>query len=337
MSTLTIVETTETKTGEISIKPFFNPGVRNMGLEKYEMVVFDGIHQVEHVALLDANGMKRYVTGLNEFAPDIKLIPDKEKKAAKVKEIRKIVAQLEREIFTNIVEVDDPEFWNKCIHLKPDNDEFWSKIKLKCGNSPIFLDPKKPMDLVLIYAIEAGGFSMVAPSYEAARSMNKAPKFYLDKYVDTASTKTEVKKIRNKALSTLQTLFDSNQNKLFYIAKIVDGNSTQYKKTTPNDIIYDNMDKFINGEGVEKNLKRAATAFNETAALDMENLKIRSIIKDSTFYKLIAIKSDGFIYHLNSTTMMGRNVSDCVEFLKNPLNDAILIDLTREVEKFWNM
>ena len=31
----------------------------------------------------------------------------------------------------------------------------------------------------------------------------------------------------------------SNQTKLFYIAKVVDSNSTQYIKSTPNDIIYE--------------------------------------------------------------------------------------------------
>jgi hypothetical protein len=34
--------------------------------------------------------------------------------------------------------------------------------------------------------------------------------------------------------------------------------------------------------------------------------------------------------------MMGRNASDVSEFLKNPLNEQILIDIQTQVEKFWN-
>jgi hypothetical protein len=187
-----------------------------------------------------------------------------------------------------------------------------------------------------LYGIEAGGFSIVGRSYEEARSRAVAPKFYLDKTIDTVSTKTEVKKLKNKALSELQKLYDKNTNKLLYVAKVIDANSVQYKKSTPNDIVYDNMDRYINGEGVEKNLKRAATSFLDVCALDMETLKLKSIIRDATFYKMIATKPDGFIYHMESSAMMGRNPSDCVEFLRNPLNENVLITLTKAVEKFWN-
>jgi len=176
----------------------------------------------------------------------------------------------------------------------------------------------------------------VCKSYDEARGKAVPPKFYLDKFVDTVASKTEVSKLRNKAVSELVKLFDKNQNKLFYVAKVVDGNSVQYKKTTPNDVIYDNMDKFIRGDGIETNLRRAAQLFLDTVALDMEVLKIKAIVKDATFYKFISPKADGFIYHTDSGSMLGRNVSDCIEYLKNPLNDSILLDLTKKVEKFWS-
>ena len=51
----------------------------------------------------------------------------------------------------------DKEFWNKLTLLKPDNDKFWSRISIKCGNDPVFLDPyNNPYDLIkesLIYLI----------------------------------------------------------------------------------------------------------------------------------------------------------------------------------------
>ena len=279
---VTIVSTPyDVKSGAISVKPYFDPSVSNLGLEKYGLSLYDGVYHEEQLACIERNGISRYVTGLNEFAPEVKLIKDKETREAKIKEIRSTVAQLERELAANIVDSEDPEFWNKIKLLKPDNQEFWNKISLRCGNEPVILDPNKdPYDMIKLYAIEAGGFSMVAPSYEMAKSLAVPPKFYLDKYIETVSTKTEVKKIKNKAISELDKLFNKNQNKLFYVAKVVDANSPQYKKNTPNDVIYDNMDKYINGEGVERNLKRAANTFLDAVNLDMETLKIKAIVKD---------------------------------------------------------
>ena len=336
---VTIVSTPyDVKSGNISIKPYFDPKMSNLGLEKYGMSLHEGVFHEEQLACLEQNGIKRYITGLNEFAPEVKLIQSDEAREAKIKEIRTVVAQLEKELAANIIDPKDSEFWNKVKLLKHDNDEFWSKITMRCGNQTVLLDPAKdPYDLIKLIAIEAGGFSMIAPSYEAARSASVAPKFYLDKYVATVSTKTEIKKLKNKALAELDKLFNKNTNKLFYIAKVVDGNSTQYKKSTPNDIIYDNMDKFITGQGVETNLKRAAQSFLDACAMDMETLKIKSIVKDASFYKFINPKADGFIYHTDSGSLLGRNVADCLEYLKNPLNDSILADLTKKVEKYWNV
>jgi len=333
----TQVELPTLKSGNVSIKPYFDSQMSNLGLEKYGMALHDGVFHEEQLACIEQNGIKRYITGLNEFAPDVKMIKDPEAREAKIKEIRAVVSELERDLNANFVEPDDADFWNKIKLLSPSNYLFWNTITIRCGNQPIYLDPiKDPHAVIKLYAIEAGGFSILAKSYEDARARAVPPKFYLDKLIDTVSTKTEVKKLKNKALSELQKLFDKNTNKLFYVAKVVDGHSTQYKKSTPNDIVYDNMDKFINGEGVETNHKRAAQSFLDAAALDMETLKIKTLIKDATFYKFIAPKIDGFIYHIDTSIMMGRNPSDCLEFLRNPLNESVLISITKGVEKFWN-
>lgn len=337
MSTMTMVEMyPQNKKSKIAIRPFFDPRVDNMGLQNYGLALFDGVFHEEQIACLEINGIKRYLTGLNEFAPELYDMPSEEKEA-KIKQIRTVVSQLEKTLNSNVVDPADKEFWNKIKLLKPDNSEFWDKIKLRCSNEPVFLDPAgDPYDLIKLYAIECGGFSMIAKSLEEAKSMNRPPKFYLDKLEETANTNTELKKLRNKAASELHKLFDKNQNKLFYIAKILDINSAQYKKSTPNDIIYDNMDKYISGELVDKDKKKTAEKFLDVSRLDMEALKIRAMVKDATYYKIIATKADGFIYHLSSATMMGRNASDVTEFLKNPLNEQILIDIQTQVEKFWN-
>lgn len=324
------------KTSTLAVRPFVDNATANMGLERYQMVVFEGVVHEEQLACLEYNGIKRYVTGLNEFAPEVKMLPEDERESV-IKQIRITVSQLEKELASNVVEPDDKEFWNKVKLLKPDNDDFWGRIIMRFGNEPIFLDPSKdPYDLIKLKAIEAGGFSTVCKSLEEARVQPVPPKFYLDKFEETASIRTEVKKLRNKALSELQKLFEKNTNKLFYVCKVIDANSTQYKKSTPLDIMYDNMDKFINGETVDKDKRKTAQRFLEISSLDMESLKLRSLVKDANFYKIIATRGDGFIYHMKSTSMMGKNSSDVVEFLKNPLNEEVLADITKNVETFWN-
>lgn len=323
--------------GAITIKPYFNDRVENMGLEKYGLALYDGVFHEEQLACLENNGIKRYLTGLNEFAPDVKNIKDPETREARIKEIRIAVADLEKELAANVIEVDDPQFWNKVKLLKPDNDEFWSKITIRCGNEPLFLDPKNdPYDRIKLYAIEAGGFSIVAKSYEDAKSRSKASKFFLDKFEETVSSKTELKKLRNKALSELQKLYEKNISKLMYVAKIVDIASAQYKKSTPHDVIYDIMDKYITGEGSERSAQRAAQTFLDTCNLDMETLKLKAIVKDALYYKLFMTRTDGFIYYKEKQAMLGRNQAEIVEFLKNPLQEEILVDITKKIEKYWN-
>jgi hypothetical protein len=110
----------------------------------------------------------------------------------------------------------------------------------------------------------------------------------------------------------------------------------QYKKSTPNDVLYNNLFEYIEGNQAEKNKRKAAQRFLEVSAMDMETLKLRALVKDASSLKIIVTKADGFIYHLSSNTLMGKNPSECVEFFKNPLHEDILRALQTEVEKYWN-
>lgn len=334
---LTIVTNGPSYSGPVSIKPVINPDSDNMGLQNYNLSLFPGTFQEEQLACLEKNGVKRYITGLNEFAPEVKNIKDPEQRAAVIKDIRETVCQLEKELASNYLEPDDDDFWNKVKLLRPDNDEFWEKITVRCGNEPLFLNPKNdPFDLIKLKAIEAGAFSIVAKSWEDAQNMSRPPKFYLDKTIDSVASRTQTKKLRNKALSELDKLYNKNINKLMYVCKIVDAHSAQYKKSTPIDIMYENMDAYINGEGIERNELRAAESFMKATELDMESLKLKALVKDASFYKVLAPRADGMIYHIPTTTMLGRNASEIVEYLKNPLNENILVEILNTIEPMWN-
>ena len=322
------------KNQSIAIRTFFDRNNENMGLENYGMSLFEGVIHEEELSCLEINGIKRYVTGLNEFAPEIKKLSP-EKRKAKIHEIRKAVAVLERDLAANIIDPEDPEFWNKVKLLRHDNHDFWSKISIRVGNDPLYLDPSTdPYDLIKLYAIEAGGFSIVAPNLRAAKG-KPGCKFYLDKLEDTVSTRTELSKLRNRALSALTNMYDSENKKLFYVAKVCDVNSTQYNNSTANDVIYEAMDLFIHGDGHDRNQRRSAQSFLDASRLSMEDLKLKAVIKDASAYSIITNKSDGWIYY--GDVKLGKTPDHCLEFLKNPLNEEHMMSILSQVEYYWNM
>lgn len=323
--------------GAIAIKPYLT-GKPNMGLEKYDMIIHDGTKHTEDLTCIERNGVKRYLTGLDEFAPEVRGIKDAKVRNARIKNIRETVAYLEGILEGNQIDPKDADFWNKVMRLKPNNSAFWDTVVLECTNDSISLNPStEPMDLIKMYCIEAGGFNSIAKSYDDAVASVKPPKFYLDRQLDSIRTKTEGKKIRNRALALLDEVYSQDRSKFMYVCKLTDANGYQYKKSTPLDVMYDNMDNFINGKGVEKNAQRAAELFTKNCTtMDMQALKLRALCKDATFYKMIHVKGDGHFYHLDTNTMLGRNFQEVVEFFGNPINEDLMMTLMKAVEKYWN-
>jgi len=322
--------------GAISIKPYIDATSENMGLENYGYAVYPGTYQVEQIAAIERNGVVRYITGLDEFSPEVQNL-DPEKRDAVIHNIRFVVSKLEKELATNVIDINDEKFWEKVQLLKPNNHEFWSQITIRVGNESLYLNPKAdPYDLIKLMALEAGGFDLIAKSYDDAMTKARPPKWFLDKEVNTVATRTEYKKLKNKAIGLLDKLFTKDPRRLMYIAKVLDGNSTQYKNSTPQDVVYDNLDEFINGRGIEGNKERAAQSFITAVEYDMETLKLKAVVRDASFYKFIVTKADGMIYHNAKNALMGRNVSDVVEYLKNPIHEDVLKALLEEVEHYWN-
>ena len=115
----TMVETPATKEQKttIAIRPYFDARVENMGLENYGLSLFDGVKHNEQLACLEINGITRYLTGLNEFAPEIKKLPV-DVREARIKQIRLAVSELEAELAANVIDPEDKDFWNKVKLLK---------------------------------------------------------------------------------------------------------------------------------------------------------------------------------------------------------------------------
>jgi len=353
------------KHSSVSIRPFVS-GRPNFGLERYNMVVADGVRHKVGISVLGTGNIKTYITGLNEMSPDMQKLKElgakdagkKEEYEAKVLEIRKIVARAEREITSNYdVNPDDVEslkstdFWSKVKTFKsviPDTFEedgggikvrkltYWDDIYLDLDNYGYALDERDIKDLLIIRAIEAGGCALIATSYEEAASTSNY-RFYLDKRVDTSAVKVSGKKLRDKAGQELLKL-EKDYNKMFYVTKLISMDSLYYRKggnVTPADILYDDCSKFIDGEGTIKSKEAASTKFLEYCKLDLDELKLRCMIQDGTAMRYLSYKPDGSIYYMATGTPMGKTVAECISLLKDPLSQQVYIQLRDQVEKDW--
>lgn len=349
---------------KVTIRPYLS-GLPNAGLEKYDLAVAEGAQHKEVLGLVERNGIKRYITGLDENAPEVTGIKDDEKREAVIRDIRKTVVFLENSIGGNhaitekdIDEVDEkgkstgklnPMFWSKVqtfISQSPDmmiqdgkgtsrKPTIWDSVEVKCGNQPTNLDPTNAHDLIIIYAIKAGGFTIVAPSLEAARTAVEVPKWYLDNEDETASIKVEPKKLKYEAGAELMKMYSKDSTKLFYVTKLCAVNSLSYRKSTGLDTLLEDCSKYIEGETVDKNKKQTATKFLEFAKSDLASLRVQAIVRDATEMHLLTFKQDGQLYYNKTGTPMGKGVLDVVSFLQNALNNDVLETISREVEDEW--
>ena len=130
-------------------------------------------------------------------------------------------------------------------------------------------------------------------------------------------------------------MYDTNPTKLRYVAKVVEPLQS-YTNSTPNDVIYEDMDAFIYGDGSERSSLRASKIFLETSKLGLEEVKIAAILIDARNYRFIVDKSDGWIY-TDKGDKIGRNMEDVLQHLISPLNDDILMYILNKVEQQWSV
>lgn len=324
------------KTGAIKVMPIVDKTKNRMGLENYDLVLFPNTYHEEQVASIERHGVEKFITGLDEFAPEVQGIKDRDEKEAQIKKIRNVVAYLEKMLSSNVIDENDPNFWDKVKTVGPTNKEFWSNITIRVGNIPLVLTPlEDPYDLIKLMVIEAGGFSMIAKSYEDAMSMDKHPDFYLDKENTAIAVRTNYKKLRNKAIALLDSFSGKKRNKMFYLSKLLDSNGYGLNKSDTEDEFYEILDDYINGNGIEKEKTKAAQKFIDLAQEEESVLKLKAMAKDGQFFKFLITKTDGMIYHANSNAVIGRNTADIVTYLQNPLNQPVLEKLTEELNPYW--
>ena len=335
----TIVYNRFNSLGTISIKPLVdNSNPNTLGLNDHGLAIFPSTQQREQITAYESNGIVRYASGLDEFAPEIQEITDQRIKEQKIKDIRIMVSYLERVIGRNHVDVNDEHFWDKVKTIHPNNAAFWNTVYIICDNNQRVLEPlKDPMDMILLLAIEAGGFSIVAKSYDDAMALQNPPKFYLEKSLEKVGKQANVKRLKNNALAKLNMVSEKNKKQLLYLVKLCDKSGVDLKYTTPTDILYDIADDYINGKLSDSSDEFCSKRFLEMASLPFDLLEIKAIVSDSAYYHIIQFKGDNKIYHTKSGVMLGRNVKEVAEYMQNPLNQDIYNSIKTEMLKNWEI
>lgn len=329
-------ELREYRSSDILIKPYINPDepVENMGLEKYGQVLFEGTKHEQQLRCTIINGVTRFVTGLDEFADSVKRLPEAERKA-KVKIIRETVSQLEKEMHGNKLDVDDEDFWAKTV-LSPHKPDYWATVNFSIGNDGKILDPNNSHELLLIIAAEAGGFDDVAGSYDEAKNSSRPPKFYLERRKDTKVQESKIKQLRDSAIYELFKIKTEEPQKLFWYCKNILPIGNQYKKTDPPDIWYSDLSSFIEGLGIQQDKKKAPHTFLNAVMKDMETLIVRAYVLEAAFLKRLITKADNKIYNRNTNSLLGGNLEEVVEYLKQPVNQNELEDIQAQIDPIWS-
>jgi len=344
------------KHAKFSIKALVRKDDPNLtGLDNYNMVLHERVSHNDYIACKVDGKIKTYLTGLNENVPEVQDL-NPEQKEAKIAAIRRLVARAEREIEGNYKVADPdtkeieklPDFWANVTIFKSvipdvfDNQgvrtlTYWDNLSLKLTNDGIIFDEKNIKDLILMNVIEAGGFSMVAKSYEDALNDSRY-KFYLDKRQATVTVRNTDRKVRDKAGAKLLALLDKDANKLFYITKLITADSLFFKtgkNATPNETFYEECSRYLDGEtSVEPDKALACAKFLEYEAMKIDELKARCVIRDAKALRYLVYKENE-IYHLSTSTILGRNNDEAALYLCNPANIKVFDALIKQVEKEW--
>lgn len=265
-------------------------------------------------------GIKRYLTGLDseivKYDPEL----SDEEKEKKVKEIDETLKRLEK-------------FFGPGT-LDATNEKHWSKVKIHINRKTTNLNLTDPKNEILFHCIKAGGFKLVSPNYETCEEENN--KFYLVEPVEFVEHRVAPRELNNRAISILQKLYETKGfDDIFYVGKSILPVEKSYTKRTPKALIYEDLDKFLNGEVVKKAKVACAREFIETTKLSKSELVVSCLVKDAIYYNFIYINSVGELKNNETGGLYGTSVEKAVAHLLNPAYEHELDNIKSRVEKKW--
>ncbi len=287
----------------VRIRPNVMPEEQDIfGYSRYKEVMNPTAKHVYSIAMVQkTSGVMKYITGLDEESPEIKLLDEYQRKQ-RIKEIRELAAEIFYRIEYKKLDINDLNFWDKCEILKPTNAEFWKKIKIEIDNKGRFLNLSDLDDLLLYCVIKGGGIKEIAPNIEIAKTNYEKYSFYLDEG-DTMKSNVENKRDKAKAYNSLTDIVEMedvvSERKLKYLNIIlIPGFSipTNMNKGLIKDYYFGMLSDYIDGKTAVHNVsltRRGVPSymvFNDVVSRSNKELAIASLlvslISSNDMYKL---------------------------------------------------
>lgn len=282
--------------------------------------LMDSFTRTEDLGYQTFFGIKRYLCGLDEEVVKYDDTLNEEEKKAKIEEIRNIVARLEKVFGAG--------------NLDPTNEKMWSKVKLNITRKTTNLDLTDPKNELIFHCIKGGGFKEVAPSLEKA---GNGIKFYLVEPVEFAENKVANTKVINKAIATLEKLDETKgSDDIFYLGKYLLPVEKSYTKRTPKALIYDELNKYLNGELIKGSKISFARLFLEAAKKTKGDLIVTALVKDAVYMNMIYATAQGELKNNETGGIYGTTVERAVAHLQNPAYEYELANVKERVEEIWN-
>lgn len=346
--------------GIVSIKAYVS-GEPNMGHEKYEEALFPGTEQFGTVFCIKQNNINTYRTGLNEFAPEVQNLDNKNEREAKIRYIREVVAWLENVANANFkvsptncmdgFGTRDDKFWDNvtmfqsvCVDTyDPKGNRvltYWDRLSIVLTNEGRTLNLKDPHDVALYHVVMADGIGLISSSLQKAIDEYPAYNFYLNKVEDTATIKTEFKIQKNKAAGYLEIMRETNPVKLFYMAIMCTPTGAALyqiggETATPILQLYDDLCNYLDGKTVETSQRIATANFLKYYGMEDSELNVRSILKCATELNLVTIRQNGQMYYVKNGGAMGKNVEDMVVNLQSAQHQETWESMRDTIKSHW--
>lgn len=265
-------------------------------------------------------GVKRYLTGLDPETVKYDSSLTSEEKAKKIAEIETKVKELE-------------QFFGPGT-LDATNEKHWSKVKLVINRRTTNLDLTNPKNEIMYYCIKGGGFEIVASDYEICERDNK--KFYLVEPTDFVEHRVAPREVSNRAIAQLQKLYENKGfDDMFFIGKYILPVEKSYTKRTPKALIYEDLDKFLNGEVIKKSKVACAREFLEALKVSKTELVIKCLVKDAVYYNFIYTNQAGELKNNETSGIYTNTIEGAVGHLMNPAYENELDNIKTRVEKKW--
>lgn len=266
-------------------------------------------------------GVKRYLTGLDAEAVTYDDSLNDKEKQDKITEINDTVRRLEK--------IFGPG------KLDATNKDMWSKVILTITRKSTPLNLTDPKQEILYHCIKGGGFTHVANTVEDA--MENQLRFYLIEPVEFIENRIAPKKIINRAIAALEDLEKNRSgNDLLLIAKYLLPVEKSYTKRTPKALLYEDLDKFIDGQVIKKAKSYCAGLFLDALKKSKEDLKTYVYIKDAVYYTFVYANTAGELVNVYTKAIYGTTIERAVEHLKNPAYQHELSNIVELVDKKWN-